>query len=59
MSDELQPDLSLIARQQRELLYEIGALRDDIAVTTAIARRIDGTISRLVNEIRADRGVDQ
>jgi hypothetical protein len=51
-------DLSLISRQQRELLSEIGAIRDNIAVTTAIARRIDGTISRLVNEIRADRGAD-
>jgi hypothetical protein len=56
MNDEA--DLSLIARQQRELLSEIGAIRDNVAVTTAIARRIDGTISRLVSEIRADCGAD-
>ncbi len=56
MSDEA--DLSLIARQQREMLSEIGAIRDNIAVTAAIAWRIDGTISRLVNEIRAERGAD-
>jgi hypothetical protein len=58
MSDEHEAGLSLIARQQRELLSDIGALRDDIAVMTAFARRIDGIILRLVNEIRADRGAD-
>jgi hypothetical protein len=45
MSDEA--GLSLIARQQRELLSEIGAIRDNVAVTTAIARRIDGTVSEI------------
>jgi hypothetical protein len=58
MSGERQAYLSLIGRQQRVLLSEICAIRDNITVTTAIARRIDGSISRLVNEIRADRGAD-
>jgi hypothetical protein len=53
MSDEPQADLSLIARQQAQLLSEMGTIRDDMAVLTAIVLRIDGTLSGLVNEIRA------
>lgn len=53
MSDEQQADLSLIVRQQRQLLDEMGTIRDDITVLTAIVQRIDGTLSGLVNEIRA------
>jgi hypothetical protein len=51
----MQSELSLIAEQQRQLLSEIGATRGDIAVLTAIVLRMDGTISRLVDEIRAER----
>lgn len=53
MSDEPQADLSLIARQQKEILAEIRMLRDDMNVTAAIVQRLDGTVSGLVNEIRA------
>jgi hypothetical protein len=53
MSDEPTPDLSLIARQQRQLLAEMGSSRDDLAVLTAIAMRQDGTLSALLNEVRA------
>ncbi len=53
MSDEPQADLSLIARQQRQILTEMGTMRDDMAVMTAILQRLDGTVSGLVNEIRA------
>lgn len=53
MSDEPQADLSLIARQQRQILAEMGTIRDDITVLTAIVQRLDGTLSGLVNEIRA------
>ena len=45
--------LSLIARQQAQLLSEMGTLRDDMAVLTAIVQRLDGTMAGLVNEIRA------
>jgi hypothetical protein len=31
----------------------MGTMRDDMAVLTAIVQRIDGTLSGLVNEIRA------
>jgi hypothetical protein len=53
MSDEPAPDLSLIARQQHQVLAEMGSMRDDLAVLTAIAMRQDGTLSALLNEVRA------
>ena len=53
MSDEAQADLSLIVRQQRQLLSEMGSIRDDLTVLTAIVQRVDGTLAGLVNEIRA------
>jgi len=53
MSDEPKVDLTLIARQQRQVLDEMGTLRDDMGVMMAILQRLDGTVSGLVNEIRA------
>jgi hypothetical protein len=54
MSDhERQPDLGLIARQQRQILTEIGSLRDDMTVLTSIALRQDGTLTALLGEVRA------
>jgi len=53
MSDEPLADLSLIARQQKEILDEVRMLRDDMNVMAAIILRIDGMLIGLVNEIRA------
>lgn len=53
MSDDITPDLSLLARQQRQILSEIGSMRDDLAVLTAVAMRQDGTLSALLVEVRA------
>ena len=53
MGDDAPPDLSLIARQQRQILAELGSMRDDMAVLTAIAMRQDGTLGALLNEVRA------
>jgi hypothetical protein len=53
MSDDTTPDLSLIARQQRQLLTEVGSLRDDMAVLTAIVMRQDGTLTALLTEVPA------
>ena len=53
MSDEPAPDLTLLARQQRQLLSEIGGMRDDLAVLTAIVMRQDGTLAALLTEVRA------
>jgi hypothetical protein len=52
MSDDL-PDLTRLARPQRRILTELGSMRDDIAVLTAIALRQDGTLTALLGEIRA------
>ncbi len=53
MSDDATPDLTLLARQQRQILTELGSVRDDLAVLTAIAMRQDATLSGLLNEVRA------
>ena len=53
MSDETL-DLMLLTRQQRQILTELGRMRDDIAVLTAIALRQDGTFIALVGEMRAN-----
>jgi hypothetical protein len=48
-----QADRSMISRQQRQLLAEMGTRRDDMAVMMAILQRLDGTVGGLVNEVRA------
>jgi hypothetical protein len=53
MSDEPNADLGLIARQQRQLLDQMNTMRDDITLLTAIVMRLDGTVTALVQEIRA------
>ena len=53
MSGDAAVNLGLIARQQRQLLAETGTMRDDLAVMMAILQRLDGTVSGLVNEVRA------
>jgi len=53
MSDDASPDLNLIARQLRLVLSEMGSLRDDMNVLTAIAMRQDHTVSALLTEVRA------
>jgi hypothetical protein len=52
VSDET-PDLTLLARQQRQILTGLGGMRSDMAVLTAIALRQDGTLTALLGEIRA------
>ncbi len=53
MSDDITADFSLPARQQRQILTEIGSIRDDLAVLTAVAMRRDGTLAALLVEVRA------
>ena len=53
MSDEPGADLSLIARQQRQLLSDMATLREDVSVLTAIVLRQDATLTALLNEVRA------
>jgi hypothetical protein len=47
-----QPDIGLIARQQKQILTELGGLRD-VTVLTSIALRQDGTLTALLGEVRA------
>ena len=53
MSDPPEIDLAYIARQQRQIITDVGSLRDDLAVLTAIAMRQDGTLTALLTEMRA------
>jgi hypothetical protein len=47
------PDLAFLSRQLDRVLTEIGSLRDDMAVLTAIVMRLDGSQSALLQETRA------
>ncbi len=53
MSDDAFAKLSLIARQQAQVLADIGSMRDDIAVLMAILTRQDATVTTLLSETRA------
>lgn len=50
MADE--PTLAFIARQNERALNELGSLRDDMNVLTAMVLRLDGTVTALLTEIR-------
>ena len=54
MSDqERQPDLGLINRQLRQLLTDVGSLREDFNVLTSIVLREDATLTALLGAVRA------
>jgi hypothetical protein len=53
MSDEQVTDLNFVGRQLKQVLGDLGALGEDVAVLTAVTMRLDGTVSGLVNEVRA------
>jgi hypothetical protein len=44
--------LEFLARQQR-VLEEIGVMRDDMQVLTAMVMRLDGTVGLVLTELRA------
>lgn len=45
--------LELLARQQQRVLDEIGSMRDDMQVLTAMVMRLDGTVGLVLTELRA------
>jgi regulator of replication initiation timing len=45
--------LEFLAEQQKQLLTEVRSMREDLDVTSATVRRMDGTLQGLVSEIRA------
>ena len=53
MSDAPSPDLRLVGHQLKQLLTDVGGLRDDVAVLTAITMRQDSTLTALLTEVRA------
>jgi hypothetical protein len=53
MGDAPAPDSGLIVRQLRTTLSDLGSLRDDVSVLTAIAMRLDATLTALLTEVRA------
>ncbi|WP_428486339.1 hypothetical protein [Rhodopila sp.] len=46
-------DLTCLARQQRQILTDLGSLREDMSVLTAIVLRQDATSPALLTEVRA------
>ena len=53
MDDDQQINPGLIVRQQKQVLDEIGSMRDDMAVMMAILMRQDATVTTLLPELRA------
>lgn len=45
--------LEFLAQHQERMLTEIGSLRDDMRVQSALIQRIDATLQALIGEIRA------
>jgi chromosome segregation ATPase len=46
--------LEFVLGRVERVLEEIAELRDDMRVTAAICERVDGTLQRLINEVRAE-----
>ena len=49
-------DLALLARLLRQLTIDVGSLRDDMRVLTALVLRMDATLTGLPTEVRAIHG---
>ena len=49
------PDVSLefLAHQMERVLTEVGSLRDDMSVLTALTLRLDATMTGVQQELRA------
>jgi hypothetical protein len=45
--------LEFLARQQQRMLEEMGSMRDDMQVLTAMVMRLDATVSLVLTELRA------
>lgn len=46
-------NLDFLARQMERVLTEIGSLRDDMSVLTALSLRLDATMTGVQQELRA------
>jgi len=45
--------LEFLARQQQRMLDQMGSMRDDMQVLTAMVMRLDGTVGLVLTELRA------
>jgi len=45
-------DLSFVARQMERLIQDVGSLRDDMRVLTAIVMRLDNSQGAMLQELR-------
>ncbi len=45
--------LEFLARQQQRMVDEMGSMRDDMQVLTAMVMRLDGTVGLVLTELRA------
>jgi hypothetical protein len=52
----VEPDMGFIARQIERLTTDVASLRDDMGVLTAIVLRLDGSMTALLQEMRATHG---
>lgn len=48
-------NLEFLARQIERVLVEVGSLRDDMSVLTALPLRLDATMTGVLQELRATR----
>ena len=46
-------DINFVARQSERIMSEIESLRDDAAVLTSIVLRLDGSMTAVLQEMRA------
>jgi archaellum component FlaC len=46
-------DLAFIAQQLDRVIERLGAVEDQMSVTTAMVRRLDATVGGLTDEVRA------
>jgi hypothetical protein len=46
-------DLEFLAGRMERVLTEVGSLRDDMSVLTALAPRLDATLTGVQQELRA------
>jgi peptidoglycan hydrolase CwlO-like protein len=46
-------DINFLARRSERIMSEIASLRDDAAVLTSIVLRLDGSMTAVLQEMRA------
>ena len=50
---EATPDLTLLTQLMRQVIADVGTIKDDMRVLTAIVMRQDNTLAAMLTELRA------